>query len=531
MRFNELTETDKDYLSTIYRQPGLSHNERMDILSTKFDVVGRTIRKWAYDLGIRSQSSDTRLSKQLTLAMTREIANDSQILLVTAAQNKTAVNRDFLKSLENYRDFLTNLGYKTEIVIIPIKYRNPTSINELANKKTEDWWVDDVDPYLFYNKLNFGDTLIAADSRVIPTASMPLNGYESLAYQSNLVLGHPRIHYKTLPRFKGQNLRTMNTTGFCTLKHYSKSKAGDKAFIHHSYGFTIVEKKNPEVCYKPRTVKVNSDGSFTDLKFHVNSTEVVTVDSCKGIVLGDIHYENIDQLKIDKTSSLIKKIQPKELVLHDLFDGSTVNPHEQKDLFIRKRKIIEGKHLIQDEIDNTIDFIKHIRNNYKDIGLKIVQSNHDDFIDRWVNNFDWKKDLHNSETYLDLARIQQTVDLREYGNIFGYLLSQKGFTYLKNHESYFIGEYQVGHHGEYGINGAKGSINSFKRLNQKMIHGHTHSPAIIDGVTCVGVSCKLWLYYNSKGLSSWAHADAIIHESGKNQLIVYDDDYEISNFI
>lgn len=532
MKFKELLTKDKEYLSVIYTQQGLSHKEKMDILSKKFNAAPRTIRQWASKMGIRSSTADFRLSSQLVKALDRKISNKSDILLVTAAQNKTPIHEGFLANLKSYSEFLKTQGYNPEIVIIPIKYRNPTVSAEKANEKTEDWWMDEIDEYLHYSKIKFGDTIVSADSRVVPTASMPLNGYESLASANNLVLGHPRIHLKTIPRFKGQNLYTMNTTGFCTLKHYSRSKSGDKAFIHHSYGFTIIEKKpNSDKSFKPRCVKVNSDGSFTDVIHFVENQNVTIIKSTKGLILGDIHHENLDIDKMDKNDELITKIKPKEIVLHDLFDGSTVNPHEQKDLFIRKRKIIEGKHLIQNEIDNALDFVKTMKTRFPNLKLNIIQSNHDDFLDRFVNTFDWKKDLHNSETYLRLASIQQGVDLREYGNIFGWLLNQEGFNYLKNHESYFIGDYQVGHHGEYGINGARGSINSFKKLNQKMIHGHTHSPAIIDGVTCVGVSCKLWQYYNSKGLSSWAHSDSIIHESGKNQLIIYDDNYEFSNFL
>jgi len=323
----------------------------------------------------------------------------------------------------------------------------------------------------------------------------------------------------------------MNTTGFCTVKQYSKSKSGDKAYIHHSYGFTVVEKKNSEECYIPRCVKVNSDGSFTDLLHRVDVNGVSVVNESKGIILGDIHHENLDNKKMDKTLSLIDRLNPKEIVLHDLFDGSTVNPHESKDLFIRKKKITQGKHLIENEINSTLEFAQNIERKFPQSTVTVIQSNHDDFLDRFVNDFDWKKDLHNSHTYLELAKVQQTQDLEVFGNIFGYLLREKGISYLKSCESHFIGEYQCGMHGEYGINGAKGSINSFKNLNQKMIHAHSHSPAMIDGVTCVGVSCNLWMYYNSKGLSSWAHADSVIHEDGKNQLIIYDDEYKISNFI
>ncbi len=530
MRFKELSDTDKDYLSTIYRQAGVSHEEKMSILAKKFGVSPRTIRTWAVKIGVGSNSSEARMSKQLKDARAREVNPKSKILLVTAAQNKTAVNTAFMQSLLNYKDYLEEQGYPTEIVIIPIKYRNPTSITEHANTKGNDWWVDEVEPYLHYNKIYFGDTLVSANSRVVPTASMPLNGYEALASENNLVIGHPRIHFKTLPRFKGNPLRTMNTTGFCTYKHYSLSKSGDKGGIHHTYGFTIIEKDGDKT-HVPRTVKAGGDGSFTDINVHVTPEGANKVNTCKGIVLGDIHHAHLNQDFWGVTKELLGEIIPSQVVLHDLLDAETVNRHQSHDMFIRKRMIVEGRYLIQDELDSTMGFVKELQDSQ--LSVKVIQSNHDDFLDQHINSpsVNWKKDLHNSEAYLRLAMIQQTVDLRETGNIFGHLLSEQGVDYIRSDQNFGISGYEVGSHGDNGINGARGSINSFKRLNIKMIHGHSHSPSIIDNVTCVGVSCDLWQYYNSAGLSSWAHAHSIIHDSGKNQLLVYNDDYKISNLI
>ena len=532
MFFKNLTDKDKQYIITVYTQVGLLHEEKMEILSKKYEVTPRTIRAWAYKMEIKGDVYESRLSSQLLDARNRELDNDTEILLVTAAQNKVVANIKMLQSLEKYKELLTSMGHKTQIVIIPVKYRNPTTIGEKANKKSEDWWVDEVEPYLYYNKLYFGDSLIAADSRITPTASLPLEGYESLAFSEHLVLGHPRIHLKPIARFKNQKLRVMTTTGFCTLKHYSKSKAGDKGFIHHTYGFTIIEKKKSDTCYTPRSVKVNHDGTFTDLTYKVTPDEVIKLNECKGLILGDIHYENIDTDKMKKTYQIMNVLKPEKLILHDLFDGSTVNLHENKDLYIRRKKIREKKYEIQRELDNTLDYIKELKNSFKETSIKIIQSNHDDFLDKWINEIDWRKDLHNSEAHLKLALIQQTQDLEKYGNIFGYLVSEiEDVEYINNNQGLIIASHQVGEHGNHGVNGSKGNINSFKKLNQKMIIGHGHSPQIVDGIVMVGVSCKLYQYYNSKGMSSWGHGDAIIHLDGKVQLIIYDEDYQISNLI
>src|SRR5690606_3551906 len=137
-----------------------------------------------------------------------------------------------------YKDYITNeLGKETEIVIIPSRYRNPTNNIEDEKTKTSDWWESDLDEYLFYGKVNFGDTLVSCDSHISPTAKNPLDGYEILAENNHVVLGHQKNHFKTLPRFRGDSLRVMASTGSITTKNYSKSKSGEHGSLLHSYGF------------------------------------------------------------------------------------------------------------------------------------------------------------------------------------------------------------------------------------------------------------------------------------------------------
>ena len=105
-----------------------------------------------------------------------------------------------------------------------------------------------------------------------------------------------------------------------------------------------------------------------------------------------------------------------------------------------------------------------------DTGTKVnvIISNHDIFLDRHVNDGNWKKDLHNSPAYLEMALIQQTVDLRQYGSIFGYMLyTQFGddVKYINFGESLDIGGYECAMHGDHGANGARGSANKIGRAH------------------------------------------------------------------
>jgi hypothetical protein len=528
--FKSLTEEDQEYLRHIFHSKR-THKEKTDILSSKFGIGERTVRLWWASLELTSK--DTDLVPQLQAAQKRALKKGTKVLLVTTAQNKTSINSDFLASMEQYREFIENtLGKQAEIVVIPARYRNPTSNVEKEKVKARDWWEDAVQPYLFYGKVDFGDTVVSADSRISPTAKDPLLGYEILANNKHVVLGHSKIHFKTLPRLKKDSLRTMCTTGYVTVKNYSNSKAGEVAYENHSYGFVILELKPDGTCYIPRNVKVTKEGTFIDIVHSVTPNGVTRIEKTLGFVWGDIHTRMLDRKVVEVTKDLLLKLKPEKSVTHDVLDGSSFNPHEVKDMFIQRRKIMEGKHLIEEEIGEVMDFLKEIQEYSGD--LYVVESNHDVFLDRHINSENWKRDLHNSPAYLQYAYIQQTVDLREHGNILGYLIDQKfkdEVKYLKMGDSFKIADYECALHGDFGTNGAKGNVKGFGRLNVKLITAHTHSPAIFNNTTCVGLSSFLSQYYNRKGFSSWAIAHSVIHENKKNQLLTFGDDYSLSGLI
>lgn len=537
VKFKNLTEEDKDYIRMTYYDDELTHKEKMEILTNKFGVEGRTIRRWWLEK-LKLQKVQSKLPKQLLDARDRNLPNDTEVLFVTGGQNETPINRKQLASMLVYQDFITNdLNKPTEIAVVPIRYRNPTTPTEDLNKKKDMWWVDEIKDYLYYQKLEFGDVTIAADTHVSPTAVMPLNGLEALTNDGHLIVGSFRIHWKPLPRLRNKPLRSMCTTGAITRKNYSKSKAGDKASIHHSYGFTIIEKKKDGTCHIPRNVYVTDEGEFTDLCYKVTPEGVTKIKGIEAMVWGDIHNEILDENIYQKTKALCKLLKPKKHILHDLLDGARFNPHERNDVFIMRRKIANGKYLIEEEVNDAIKFPKRVLKECGGDEVYVNQSNHDEFLDRHITDMNWKRDLHNSPAYLKYATIQQTVNLEEYGNIFGYLINQRysdskwDVKYLKYGDSLTVKGFDLAMHGDHGTNGSRGSITQYKRFNFKMIHGHNHTPMIIDGVMSVGLTGKVQQYYTRKGVSTHAYAHGIVHENGKRQLLVFDDSGEISDLI
>jgi len=523
--FKELIAKDIEYIKHVYYLD-ITHKEKTDILSAKFGIAERTVRKWWANLDLNKISSD--LPPQLQKAQERTLSKDTEVVLVTTAQNKTSVNKDFLNNLKAYQNYIsTVLGKKCEIVVIPSKYRNPTNNIEDEKTKAADWWADEVDDYLFYGKVNFGGTMISCDSHISPTAKEPLNGYEILAANGHVVLGHSKIHFKTLPRFRNEPLRCMSTTGYITSKNYSKSKSGEVAFENHAYGIVVVEKD-----VIPRNVKVKSNGNFTDIIYETVDGKTSIIESSLGFVFGDIHAKRLNREFFNVSKLIVERLNPVSIILHDLIDGTAFNRHESKDMFVQRQKIIKGEHLIEQEINEGLDLIEELKTCCGDI--HVVESNHEAWLDGHINDYNWKNDLHNSPAYLKYAYIQQTIDLSIYGNLLGYLIYERfgdDVKYVKMGESLYISDYQCGIHTDYGANGSRGNVKGFARMNLKVIGGHMHAPVLFNNVTICGVTCNLQQWYNRKGLSSWAYAHSVVHNNGKNQLLVFTDDYKLSGLI
>jgi hypothetical protein len=534
IRYKNLSEEDRGYLRMTYNDEGMTHIEKMEILSEKFGVTERTIRNWWENMDLKKIKS--KLPPHLLIARDKNLPEETKILLVTSAQNETPVNRKMLASMNVYKDFLNKkMNKPSNIAIIPVRYRNPTTPIEDEKKKMDMWWVDEVKDLIYYNKIQFGDLTVSCDTHITPTAKMPLSGYDALSSDGHLILGAFRIHFKTQARMRSTPLRTMSTTGAITRKNYSKSKAGDTAAIHHSYGFSIIELKKDGNCHVPRNIYVADDGSFIDLCYKVTPDGVTRIDSSEALVWGDTHKEVMDENIYKKTKELCKSLKPKVHIQHDLLDGGRFNPHERKDVFVLRQKILQGKFLIKEEIDDALDFPERLLKECGGDKVYVVQSNHDEFLDRHITDMNWKSDLHNSAAYLEYAMIQQTVNLENYGNIFGYLLENKyegdSVSYLKYGDILNIKGFNLAMHGDHGTNGSRGSIMQYKRVNFKMIHGHNHSPIIMDGVTSVGLTGKVAQYYTRKGISTHAYAHCLVHGNGKRQLLVFNDAGEISDLI
>ena len=518
--FGNLSDKDREYIRAVHADSSLAWDERMSILMNRFDRSERTIRRWIKRLGF-SHHKEVE-SEEIREGKLRNY-KPSKYYIFTWAQNATPVHLSFWKNIKAYAKYLG-----AEIGVIQGRYQNPTSIWTMKMQEDE-WWDSEVRPYMDGARHQIHEFLdLLSDVKIRPTAVNPLQGFEGISRDRSSILGHPRVHFKALPVIQGHYPKFLLTTGACTIKNYTDTKAGKKAEFHHTYGFVIVEIKDDLTYYIRQVTALDRDGSFIDLVHSVKDEKVTRVKSCEVSVFGDIHSAQADWGVMEEYLSLMQKLKPRRIVLHDLFDGISVNRHEWDNPILQYQRLQQGMRGIKDEVDAVYDLIDLLKlTKYNPI---VVRSNHDEFVEKWIQKKDWRHDVANAAEYMEYGLALMRGDASK--GVIPFLLEKKygdKITCLGADEGYRILGWEVGNHGHYGPNGSRGSVNSFRKLNTKMIIGHVHTPERKDGVIAVGTFSKLRMGYNL-GPSSWVHAGAIVHENGKAQLITFAPDKKFTTF-
>ncbi len=551
MTFDELKDNEEllNKFAYIYKDSkNYSWDERIDMLKELTEVSERSVRKWAVKLGLSEKHE--KVSEDFIKAKKRTYDKIKKRFFITWAQCNTPVNERMFKSMLGYGQKLN-----ASIHVIAGRYKNPTSTWSQAQQAEEERWDPLVKPFLDANRHDIHKYVsIMSDVKTQPTAVNPMSGLVGMGGINSCVFGSPKIQMETVPVLDDQVPKVMLTTGACTYKNYTDSKAGKKGEFHHNFGFVIVEIEDDETFYI-RQVTAKDDGSFSDLYYDVEfngkleeiefrndgerlrwkhfnfnrkpfqwvgKPKIKRNNGIDSFILGDIHYGQHDEELLEDTIKFMDKLKPKHVVLHDVFDGDSISHHQIKDPFVQYQKEVFGKNDLKKEIDAMLDGLEIFR---KYENVVIVRSNHDDFLDRWLRDGDWKKQPSpkNSKLYMKFSMmLMEQYERDEVIGIIPELINNRYPEYitLGRRDSYRINGWELGMHGDKGSNGSRGSLNQFRKMNTKMVVGHYHSPGRKDNVLAVGTSTKLELDYNI-GPSSWLQSHVIIHKNGKPQHINY----------
>jgi hypothetical protein len=363
-----------------------------------------------------------------------------------------------------------------------------------------------------------------------PKVANPVIGLGPLAnkYKSMIIPSTKQV-LETRPSAKHELPYILASTGtvsnsiYC--EHVLETKQEAIAEADHAYGAVLVE-IDEEGLFHIRHLTCKDKKTFVDKGIRYPSQTAVKV---KAIIPGDWHSGYTDITAASVLFDVAEETEAEAVVLHDLGDGHSTNPHQKHQNIALGHLARLGKLDVAMEIAGITHDLHEWEKRVDQV--YVVRSNHDEFIDRELDNGKYTSHPLSSQ---DLAVVAgAVVETSWKTNDIPYALPiaieklayeklkmprLQRTTFLERDVSFSIANVDVSHHGDKIINGRPTSIHNVSMSIPVSIVGHTHAPALFRNTYRVGTSSLLDLSYN-KGLCSWLHTFALLYEDGSVQLI------------
>lgn len=449
----------------------------------------------------------------------REIKKYKRFVITTAVSGQL-LHEGFFLSMKKYCE-----ENNAKMLILP-------SHDPAHNLDNEIEWMFDpliVAEDIIFEEASLNSNIFISEIRVTAKQINPVTGLGEISQQrGSFIFASPKqsLEFDAVSANKLPHARM--STGACTLPNYKSSRGNSLrtsylATFQHVMGALIIEIEDDNI-YHFRQIQCAKNGSFCDLgwEYSPESKRKVTPK----LVMGDYHAGEHDDVTVEAWIELIQKLGVQEVVFHDMFNGASVNPHEEDDIMLRAERARKGLNVLENEIviaSNEFDRILGLPTVTKGV---VVKSNHDDMIDRWLRKGKYAKDVVNYEfaTILaaNLISSSQKGDKKDFFKT-GLEIAKNPknankIKWLSVDEDYLVGGIHLGAHGDKSANGARGSIKGLAKSYPKCVIGHSHTPGIFKGAFQVGTTSLLRLGYN-KGPSSWVHCSCLVYDNGQRQLI------------
>lgn len=426
--------------------------------------------------------------------------------VITSAQCNARVNKQFLKSLDTYCSMNS-----AELLILPMQGKN---IHEdQLDAMLQMYSIIDGD-------LKLNDKIKIKDYKVKPQAIRPLTGLEPLVKgDKSSILAGTKINWRAVANSNTRMAKLLMTTGAVTHPNYNTDhRIGKFAKTDHEYGAIIVEVTSNK-SYHVRYVEALKNGKFQDMEtiYNGEETEQRRVNS---IVVGDVHTGVTDKKALAGTLDMIVDLQPKNIFIHDLFNGSSISHHDIGDIVERNYNYKKNKLSLETEIKKNVDMLKtFLKASPDDSKIYVVASNHNEVINRYLKEGRFIDEPQNVELGCELLNhyLQGKNPLEEA--IKKYWDMSDRIVFLKRGEDLRIRGYYMSEHGDKGPNGSRGNPRAYDKTLEKSITGHTHSSYKYRHTVKAGTISELEQRYNRGGTSSWIHSNVILYDNGKTSIV------------
>lgn len=450
--------------------------------------------------------------------------------IVTSAQNNTHVHSGVWDNILACADH-----WDAEILVGTFSY-NQNNYGELAVKagKKNDYqrklWFDDrITEFIADERIELGAGLVwCGEMNILPTAEDPLSGLETYSHRKSAIFPHVKMSLRAIPTMKGEGTKLNYTTGTVTMCNYIQKKSGLKAEHHHVYGALVVEVDHTGY-WAVRQLEADSQtGLMQDLDLVASGGDITTGNRIEAITWGDIHATCLDPAVHKLSMEMLDVLKPKHQFMHDIIEGVSINHHIAKNPHEKFKAYLRGMHVVAEELTATAKVL----NTYHREGTKmvVVDSNHDNWLERWLREHDYRNDQPNAILFLQ-AQLNKYISLEQKTDFHLIEWAMQRFgcpdkaEFLRVDESYTICDKRIecGMHGHLGPNGTRGTAKGLSPVGRRSNTAHSHVTGIYNGLWVAGTSCNLDMGYNH-GPSSWTHSHVLTYPNGRRSIVtMYND--------
>lgn len=486
-------------------------------------------------LAFEKPVSGGKLTATETIKMPLPKPGEVKRYVLTSAQNNTDAHVPFFENLVAYAEWC-----EADLKVARYPYnrgaylRMNAGLDDPTDDDTKELWFDPIfDEYICDQRLELAPMLVfCGEVKILPTAKRPLSSFETYPSRASAIFPHAKFALESIAGTKDDGAKLNYTTGTATLMNYIQKKAGLQAEFHHSYGAVIAE-VNSQGDWYVRQLNADEDGSFYDVTeggaILIKDGEVMPAE-VEAINWGDIHAEVVDREIYDlafDADGILDTLRPAHQFAHDVLDFRARNHHEIKNCHQMFKRWREGSDDVRQELIRVKEVLEHIDRDF--CMTVVVDSNHDNALERWLREGDYREDPDNAifflECQLDKYKALDAED--DDHHVMREALRREGLSmdilFLGPDDSFVLcddgsGGVECGMHGHLGPNGARGTTLGLSRIGRKANTGHTHSAQIIDGLYVAGTMSRLRLDYN-KGPSSWSHSFIVTYPNGKRTIV------------
>ncbi len=358
----------------------------------------------------------------------------------------------------------------------------------------------------------------------------PITGLSRIGQRNgSFVYASPKQRLKLIATSNTALPGALMTTGAITLPDYEPNPDWSHAYMSkrtayiadndHVMGAIIVEIAS-KTRFHYRQIQADSAGRFADLG-KLYSREGAEDFAPEALVLGDWHSATNDpvarRIFVEGAKSVASTLQPRIIIVHDGFDGQSINHHEEKNQILRARLANQKLLNLRDEVQRYAADLEMMTHYCEEV--VVVKSNHDEFLDRYLAEGRYHNDHQNFEAAVQMAgwAVQGLDPLETLVRSFLSAEASASIRFLKRDEDLKIGGIECGAHGDKGANGSRGSLASMEKAYGAYVGGHVHTPEILRRCISVGTCSYLKQGYNV-GPSSWLQSSCCIYGNGAFQL-------------